>query len=75
LAGRKPLGLRPYVPKAHKNADKLIETVNIHPYFALLITEKMVTLNELKTVYSMSDIFDLIEVIQVNSYNRRLLSE
>lgn len=34
----------------------------------------MATLNELQTVYGLQDVYDMIEVIMVDSYNKRALS-
>jgi len=73
--GRRPLNLRPFSQAdRHKHADDVAETVNIHPYFSLLITNGLATLHELKTVYDMKDVYDLLEIIQVNNYNKVLLS-
>jgi len=73
--GRRPLNLRPFSQtNPHKHAGDLVETVNIHPYFSLLISNGLATLHELKTVYDMRDVYDLLEIIQVNDYNRTLLS-
>ena len=33
----------------------------------------MVTLNELQTVYSAEDAYDLYEILSVNKYNERLI--
>jgi hypothetical protein len=58
----------------HKNATHVKQTVNIHPYFSLLISEKLATLHEIKTIYTLEDVLNLLEVIQVNRFNDRLLS-
>jgi hypothetical protein len=33
------------------------------------------TLQELKTVYGLEDLYDLLEIITVDAYNQRLLSQ
>lgn len=52
-----------------------VETVNIPPLFALLITERLCTLHELKTVYTMSDALDMYEAWAVAKENELRLME
>jgi hypothetical protein len=66
--------LPPLQYEPHKNAAHVKQTVNIHPYFSLLISEKLATLQELRTIYTLEDVLNLLEVIQVNRFNDRLLS-
>ena len=53
----------------------LIDTVNVAPKVArILLSERpRVTLHELQTVYSLEDLYDLIEIAEVDGYNRRLI--
>jgi hypothetical protein len=41
----------------------------------MILSLRMATLQELRTVYSLEDVYDMIEVANVDSYNRRLLEE
>lgn len=38
-------------------------------------SEVRVTLHELSTVYSTEDLFDFLEIILVNRYNRRIVQK
>ena len=40
-----------------------------------VITAKYATLHELHTIYSLEDVLNLLEIHQVESYNKQLMSE
>jgi len=42
---------------------------------AILISNKMATLHELRTVYSLEDAYAMIDIIRVDAYNKQLMSE
>jgi hypothetical protein len=48
---------------------------NIDGFIATIISEKQATLNELRTIYSLEDAFNMWEVIAVNRYNEHLAIE
>ena len=37
-----------------------------------MISAKLATLHELQTVYGLEDVYDLLEIAQVDAYNERL---
>ena len=41
----------------------------------MILSLRMATLQELRTVYSLEDVYDMIEVANVDAHNRRLLDE
>lgn len=53
----------------------LIEYRNVPPLIASVLSTGMTTLHELDTVYGVEDIFDMLEVSTVNSYNRRIVQK
>ena len=52
-----------------------MDYTNVKGFIAAIITERFATLNELKTIYSLEDAYDLWEVIMVNRYNEYLAIE
>lgn len=52
-----------------------VTCVNIAPIFALLITERLCTLHELKTIYTMKDALDMYEAWAVAKENELRLLE
>jgi hypothetical protein len=51
----------------------LVNYANICGVLGALISAKLATLNELQTVYSLEDAYLLYEIINVNSYNERMV--
>ncbi|MCC8189701.1 MAG: hypothetical protein LIP77_03550 [Planctomycetes bacterium] len=43
--------------------------MNIAPLFATLVTERLATIAELSTVYSLDDALDMAEALGVRNYN------
>ncbi|WP_236002294.1 transcription elongation factor GreA [Paraburkholderia elongata] len=41
----------------------------------MIVSRKLATLHELQTVYGAQDLYDLLEVIIVDDYNARIMSE
>ncbi len=41
----------------------------------MIVSNKLATLHELQSVYGVGDLFNLAEVISIDSYNRRVLAE
>lgn len=42
---------------------------------AVIISRGLATLHELQTVYGSEDLYDLLEIIAVDDYNRAVLSK
>ena len=40
--------------------------------FGVLISKRLATLKDLETYYSLEDVFNLIEIVQVDNYNEWL---
>lgn len=45
------------------------EYQNIHPVIGVLVANRIATLNELKTIYSMEDAMDMYEAFIIPKYN------
>ncbi len=41
----------------------------------MIVARGLATLNELNTVYSLKDLYDLLEISNVDSYNRRVVEK
>lgn len=54
---------------------KFAEYRNIPPILGTVISKHFATLHELETVYSTRDLYDMLEVITVDDYNRQLLNQ
>jgi len=52
----------------------LIDYPNMPRTIGTVVSTKMATLHELDTVYSMDDLYDMLEVIAVDAHNRRKLA-
>jgi hypothetical protein len=52
----------------------LVNYANICGILGTLISNKLATLNELQTVYGLEDAYLLYEILSVNSYNERIIS-
>lgn len=46
---------------------------NIVPVFGALISAKMVTLHELRTVYTYHDVLDMYDIICTDNYNQQIV--
>ena len=42
---------------------------NIEPILGLIISKKLATLKELEEYYSLEDVIDLLEIIEIDCYN------
>lgn len=52
-----------------------IECKGLLPIFTTIISQKLVTLHELQTVYHYEDALDLYEIVLVNNYNELTYQE
>jgi hypothetical protein len=52
-----------------------VEYPNVDPLIGTLVSNKMATLHELKTVYTLDDAYDLFEILSVSRYNEFLAIE
>lgn len=48
------------------------EYVNIPPVIGTVISSRMATIVELTTVMGAEDVYDILEVLTIDGYNRRL---
>ena len=48
---------------------------NVTDPIGAIIGAELATLHELNTVYGAEDVYDMIEVLNVRAYNRRLIDE
>lgn len=53
----------------------MAETLNVSSVAYQVITAKYATLHELSTIYSLEDALNLLEIHQVEAYNKQLMSE
>ena len=42
---------------------------NIEPILSIIISKKLATLKELEEYYSLEDVIDLLEIIEIDCYN------
>lgn len=42
---------------------------NIEPIIGLIVSKKLATLKELEEYYSLEDVIDLLEIIEIDCYN------
>jgi len=52
-----------------------VDFQNVDGYIGTIIAEGKATLHELKTIYSLQDMYDLYEIIAVQRYNEHLAYE
>ena len=55
-----------------RQEGRRVDHPNIDPIVACIIGERLATLQELKTIYSMEDMMDMYETIMVGRYNEYL---
>jgi hypothetical protein len=48
----------------------LVEYANVSNLVGVLVGEKLATLHQLQTVYSLEDAFNLLEILTVQNYNQ-----
>lgn len=42
--------------------------------FAILISNKMATLNELQTIYSLEDVYAMYDIVYTDNYNQAMIN-
>lgn len=52
----------------------LVECANVPKSIAAIVASGKATLTELDTVYGIEDMWDLLEIITVESHNQRILN-
>lgn len=60
---------------AAARASGLIDYVNLPPMCGVVLSANKATLHELQSVYGVGDLFNICEVIAVDAFNRRTLSQ
>jgi hypothetical protein len=68
--GRRPLNLRRF-PGGGQQAG-FAEYLNLPAVIGTILSKRMATLHELDTVYGVRDVYDMLEVITIDDYNRNL---
>ena len=48
---------------------------NVPGHIGAIISNKLATLNELDTIYSTEDVYDMIEIIAVDAFNSKILQK
>lgn len=57
-------------------AGKTLATyANVTSAIGVLLSTRMATLHELDTVYGMADAYNMLEVVQVDDYNKALMQQ
>ena len=51
-----------------------MEYANVPPIIGACISHKAATLHDLQTVYSLQDAYDLLEIVNVDAHNQRILN-
>lgn len=49
---------------------KLLEYANVPSTIGILLSHKVATLNEMQTVYGLEDVYDMLEIVIVDSHNQ-----
>lgn len=64
-------------PKYQSGIQKngMVDYVSLPKTIATVISGKKATLHELQTVYGLQDLWDMLEIIMVDSHNARVLNE
>lgn len=70
--GRRPLKLRSLGGGRVKN---FAEYLNVPASIGRVISSRLATLNELETVYSTEDLYNMLEIITVDDYNSALMNQ
>ncbi len=52
-----------------------MEYANVPRAIGMVLSHKMATLHEMQTVYGVEDVYDMIEIILVDSHNQQLLEK
>lgn len=55
--------------------SELIDYVNVSPLVGAVISSAKATLHECNTVYSIEDLYDILEIVNVDAHNKRVLSK
>lgn len=48
--------------------------MNVSAVIGTLLSKRIATLHELDTVYGVRDVYDMLEVITIDDYNRNLVN-
>ena len=51
------------------------EYVNVGKAVGAVISARLATLHELQTIYGTEDLYDMVEIVMVDSHNRSLITE
>lgn len=54
---------------------RLLEYANIAPGIGAVVSRGLATLHELDTVYGTEDLYDLVEILAIDTHNTNLLNK
>ena len=54
---------------------RLLEYVNVPPAIGAVVSRGLATLHELDTVYGTEDLYDLVEILTIDTHNTNLLNK
>jgi len=52
-----------------------MEYANVSRTVGMILSHKAATLHEMQTVYSLEDVYDMIEVLMVDNHNQEVLQK
>lgn len=52
-----------------------MEYANVPTVIGAAISHRVATLHEMQTVYSLGDVYDMLEIVNVDAHNQRILSK
>lgn len=58
-----------------KLSARLVEYENVPRIFGTVVSRRFATLHELDTVYGTEDVYDMMEIISVDSHNQSILNQ
>lgn len=54
---------------------RLLEYVNVPPGIGAVVSRGLATLNELDTIYGTKDLYDMMEILAIDTHNTNLLNK
>lgn len=54
-------------------SSRLIDYANVPKAIARVVSNRLATLHELQTVYGGEDLYDMLEIMAVDTYNRNVI--
>lgn len=70
---RRSLNLKKLRGGGHQK--QFAEYVNVPSSIGTLLSKKMATLHELDTIYGVKDVYDMLEIVIIDSYNNAIANQ